>query len=284
MNVTPLPLTPHSQTAFAAYLSQSVGMNTIRSYLCGLRFYQIRAGLPDPSLTASPKLSYVLKGIQRTSPSRQRAQRLPVTPEVLLQIHTLWSKRPLSFDKVMLWAAFCLGFFGFMRSGEFTSPSQDSSECILSVGDVAVDSRQDPQVLTIFLRRSKTDQFGTGSYIYLGRTGTILCPVAAVLAYLSIRPSTPGPLFIFHDGTPLSRAQLISHLRDALSQVGVKATNFSGHSFRIGAASTAAAAGLSDSFIQKLGRWKSTAFTRYIRTPSDSLAAASGTLSRVDTK
>ena len=280
--MTPLPLTEHSQTAFAAYLSQSVSTKTIRVYLCALRFYQIRAGLPDPTLSTSPRLTYVLKGIQRTSPSHHRPQRLPVTPELLLRIHTLWSNHSLSFDKVMLWAAFCLGFFGFLRSGEFTSPSQNPNECVLSVSDVSIDSRQCPQVLTVFLRRSKTDQFGAGSYIHLGQTSTPLCLVAAVLAYLSIRPSTPGPLFIFHDGTPLSRIQLISHLRHALSQVGVNPTNFSGHSFRIGAASTAAAAGFSDSFIQKLGRWQSTAFTAYIRTPIDNLAAASGVLSRVN--
>ena len=121
--------------------------------------------------------------------------------------------------KVMLWAAFCWGFFGFLRSGKFTSPSQDPNECILSVSDISIDSRRNPQVLTVFLHRSKTDQFGAGNYIYLGQTSTPLCPVEAVLAYLSIRPSTPGPLFIFHEGTPLSRTQLISHLRDALSVV-----------------------------------------------------------------
>ena len=181
----------------------------------------------------------------------------------------------------MLWAAFCLGFFGFLHSGEFTSPSQNPNECIQSVSDVSIDSRQNPQVLTVFLRRSKTDQFGAGGHIYLGWTGTPLCPVAAVLTYLSIRPSTPGPLFIFHDSTPLSRTQLISHLQHALSQVGANPTNFLEHSFQIGAASTTAAAGFSDSFIQKLGRWQSTAFTAYIRTPIDNLAPASGVLSRV---
>ena len=276
-------MTEHSQTAFAAYLSRSVSAKTIRSYLCALRFHQIRAGLPDPALRSSPTLPYVLKGIQRTSPNRPRPQRLPITPEVLAQIHTLWSKHPLSFDKVMLWAAFCLGFFGFMRSGEFTSSSsQRPGDSPLSVSDITIDSRENPQVLAVLLRRSKTDQFGTGSYIYLGRTGTTLCPVSAVLAYLAVRPSIPGPLFIFRDGSPLSRVQLISHLRDALSQIGVDVTNFSGHSFHIGAATTAAKAGFNDSLIQSLGRWRSAAFTAYIRTPVDDLAAASAALARVN--
>ena len=170
----------------------------------------------------------------------------------------------------MLWAAFCLGFFGFMRSGEFTNPpAQDPNECTLSVADVAIDSRQNPQVLTVLIRQSNTNQSGAGTHLYLGWTGSILCPVSAVLAHLAIRPPTPGPLFVFQDGTPLSRDRLISQTRDTLSQLGLDAAKFSGHSFQIGAASTAAKAGFSDSFIQTLGRWKSSAFTAYnIRTPA----------------
>ena len=220
----------------------------------------------------------MLKGIQRTTATRHRTPRLPITPELLSRIHTLWSASTPSFDRVMLWAAFCLGFFGFLRSGEFTSSSHEPNECILLVNDVSVDSRQNPQTLTVFLRRSKTDQFGTGTCIYLGKTGNNLCPVAAVLGYLSIRPPTQGPLFVFDDGTPLSRPLLVLHLREALSQLGINIANYSGHSFRIGAASTAAAVGFSDSFIQQLGRWKSSAFTTYIRTPVETMASASAAL------
>ena len=53
-NITPLPLTELSQTAFAAFLSQTVSIQTVRSYLCALRFYPIRAGLPDPPCRCLP--------------------------------------------------------------------------------------------------------------------------------------------------------------------------------------------------------------------------------------
>ena len=63
------------------------------------------------------------------------------------------------------------------------------------------------------------------------------------------------------------------HIQEALSQAGVDEAKFSGHSFRIGAATAAAGAGLNDSFIQTLGRWKSSTFTAYIRTPIDKLTS-----------
>ena len=278
-----MPVTSDSLTAFAAFLSQSVSASTIRSYLSGIRFFQIRAGLADPSWNSPPKLPYVLKGIQRSHSTwaSTKTKRLPITPDLLLRIHALWSKSPLSFDKIMLWAAFCLGFFGFFRSGEFTqSSTHNPGEYGLTTEDVTIDSRDNPQILTVLLRKSKTDPFGAGTHIYMGRTGTTLCPVSSVLAYLAIRPRTQGPLFIFEDGTPLSKNALVSHLREALSQIGEDVKNFTGHSFRIGAATTAAAAGFNDSFIQSLGRWKSSAFLSYIRTPVKELVAASAVLAR----
>ena len=101
----------------------------------------------------------------------------------------------------MLWAACCLGFFGFMRSGEFTTPLARSygAEPMLSLGDISVDSHQTPSILCVRLKQSKTDPFRVGVDIFMGRTNNTLCPVAAVLAYLAIRPSIEGPLFIFQD-------------------------------------------------------------------------------------
>ena len=68
----------------------------------------------------------------------------------------------------MLWAAFCMGFFGLGAQG---NSQAHYPKILLSVADVAMDSGQNPQILTVLIHRSKTDQSGTGSRLYLGRTG-----------------------------------------------------------------------------------------------------------------
>lgn len=178
----------------------------------------------------------------------------------------------------MLWAACCTGFFGFMRAGEFTSPSSGGGPDVLSIGDVSVDSHTNPAIISILLRKSKTDVFGAGVRVYLGRGAGPICPVKAILGYIARRGQAPGPLFIWQDGTALSRAQLVEEVRKALQGHGLDLQRFNGHSFRIGAATTAAACGFPDSLIKTLGRWKSSAFTSYIRTSPAMIAGVSSRL------
>ena len=68
--------------------------------------------------------------------------------------------------------------------------------------DVAVDSRSSLSVVKIMLRKSKTDPFGRGVELFVGRMGRDLCPVAVLLNYLAIHSKEDGPLFILQDGRP----------------------------------------------------------------------------------
>ena len=61
-------------------------------------------------------------------------------------------------------------------------------------------------------------------------------------------------------------------VQTALAQAGVATKNYAGHSFRIGAATTAAAVGLEDSVIRSLGRWRSSCDNRYVQLPAAELA------------
>ena len=132
--------------------------------------------------------------------------------------------------------------------------------------------------LRVTIKQSKTDPFRKGVDIFVGRTGTDICPVAAILSYLECRGSGPGPLFVFSSGRFLTRKRFVELVRAALSSAGVDQEKYCGHSFRIGAATTAAAKGVEDSIIKTLGRWESVAYLQYVRIPRNQLTSYSSLL------
>ena len=139
----------------------------------------------------------------------------------------------------------CLCFFGFLRSGEMVAPDDSNFDPAqhLSFRDITVDSLTCPSCLSVNIKQLKTDPFRVGVLVIVGWTGEDLCPVTAVLAYMTIRGSGGGPLFYFKDGCPLTRQRLVSKLRGILQRIGIDHQKYSGHSFHIGAATTAARRG-----------------------------------------
>ena len=219
--------------------------------------------------------------MERAQPKGLRPRRLPITADILNSLFQVWSASSDHYEATMLWAACTLGFFAFLRSGEFTVLSP-SSKLVLTPSNICVDSRTDPSFLIITLRSCKTDPFGAGCTLYVGCTHSTICLVAAVLSYLAARSPSPEPLFIHQDGSPLTCSFLVAAVRAALSNSGRDLSRYNGHSFRIGAVTAAAQAGLPDSLIQTLGRWRSSAFLCYIHTPPSTLLSVSRSLLRQD--
>ena len=142
-------------------------------------------------------------------------------------------------------------FFGFMRCREFLVTKAGELPAVLA-GDVAVDSHSNPSMLCVFLRRAKCDPFGNGANIYIGVTGSALCPVAAILRYLAVRLPHPGLLMVRKDTSPLTRKGFVHQIRGVLSKMGMDASEYAGHSLRIRAATTAALAGIPED-VGKMG-------------------------------
>ncbi len=283
--VSPFPVTEMLLCSFAAFLAdQGLAPQTGKGYLAAVRNMQISLGLPDPRDQSSmPMLRRVQAGIQRVRaisgpPSRTR---LPITASVLgqIKVQLMAMSHP---HKELIWAIACTAFFGFFRLGELlpasTQIGQDTA--VVMWRDVAVDSRDNPRMIRIHLRRSKCDQFGVGADIVLGRTGLSLCPVTAVVQYIAVRGSGPGIFFRRPDVSVVTKAWFTEQLRSVLSACGLPQQLYAGHSFRIGAATTAAMVGVEDATIQTLGRWQSAAYLQYVRMPSEQLARLSTVLAK----
>lgn len=219
----------------------------------------------------------VLKGIKKEKSLIAPRTRLPITIDIMSKIKETLNLKPTDQDSIMMWAACALAFFGFLRCSEFTVPSQDEycPDTHLSPQDVSIDSRISPTMIQVTIKQSKTDPFRVGCKVCLGKTGGDICPISAILPYLAIRGSGYGPLFIKQNGTYLTRRQFADLLSETLQEAGVDNTGYNTHSFRIGAATTAKANGISDVHIKMLGRWQSSAYQLYIRTPQEQLAKLS---------
>ena len=97
------------------------------------------------------------------------SQRLPITNSLLATIFQAMDMT--SYDHCMFWAACTLGYFGFLRSAEFTVPNSSSfffPGLHLEVGDVAVDWTLHPSCSRVRIKTSKTDPFHQGCFIHIG--------------------------------------------------------------------------------------------------------------------
>ena len=245
---------------FASLFADNLTHASIKVYLSAVRSLHIDHGLSDPFVNCL-HLQRLLRGIKR----------------VYLRDHLRAIQHHLDFsmrDHAMLWAACCLGFFGFLRAGEFTVNSAFQPSIHMTVADLQADSLVNPTCFKVHIKCSKTDPFRMGCDIYVGRGEGPVCPIRALGNFLALRGSSEGPLFTFSDGRPLTRQQLSSTVQSILHSAGYTGS-YSGHSFRIGAATTAAARGVPDHLIKTLGRWSSDAYQIYIRTPVSSIVHVS---------
>ena len=249
---------------------------TIKLYLAGVRFHFIKAGIGKP-LDQCFRLSYILKAVRRRQSllSSNTAEREPITFTILSKLCQLLSAGAFNnHTDAMLLCAFHLAYFGFLRCAEFTNKScSDRKNNIVLLQDILFSANS----YTFHLKSSKTDPFCHGVPIVIF-ANSVSCPVASMRKFISLRryqgASNSSPLFLDYDNCVLTRYRFIAYLRHLLVRMGLNEKLYGGHSFRIGAATTAGAAGVEDHLIQTMGRWSSDCYTRYIRTSNNSIKNA----------
>ena len=273
-----MPVDEDTLIRYVAYLAKSIKHSSIKSYLAAIRHFHIRHGY-KLDLAKFLRLQMVCRGIKRDQGTSIRT-RLPITIRHLKLFHCLLAISHTSNpDSIMIWSAMTLAFFGFLRLGELTCNSRFSSDTNMSPHDIIfLPSYNSPEYISVQIKISKTDPFRAGQTIIIGRTNQLICPVMAMKAYLPLRGSSHGPLFQYASGSHLTKDTLTSETRQLLSLSGFNPSEYAGHSYRIGAATTAASVGLPPWLIKTLGRWSSDCYEKYIRCPHSLIFEVSGKL------
>lgn len=272
MRLAPWPATNQTLEEWSAHrifgsnlLKQGqIKPDTLVSYLSGLGSHHVDHHL-SLDVFDDPRLAWIIKGGRRLFPS-VKSKRLPITKDILEKI----TAQPImSVDDCNIDTAFKIAWAGFLRLGEITYTSAELKKANFvdthaTRSDVSFAEGNQHAVLR--LKRSKTDIEHSGVQIILAATGENTCPVAALRQLFLIDPQpSNAPLFRLNSGS-FSRQGVVAALKKKLIQAGIKETEFSGHSFRKGAAQYAADQGMLDENIQRLGRWTSNAFRLYFKT------------------
>ena len=253
---------------------------TIKCYLAGIHFfYKIIFG-SDCLVFSSHHISLLIKGIRRSEPAIPD-RRLPITINILEScIQELKHGFISTNSDQTLIAMFLLAYFGLLRCSEFTTrgvsfnPQINPRVCDLQILNA--------DTIRYFIKQSKTDQSKKGHSVFIFNIASPLLPFQTLAHYLAYRSSIASPsepLFATDDGKPVTRYWFQAQLKSIITRVGIPADRYSTHSFRIGAATTAANNGLSDLALKTLGRWSSDAYNTYIRSNISDLRKSQQALS-----
>ena len=268
-SLQPYPLQELTVRLFTTFLARTASHSTIQTYLAGIRHHHVELGFQSP-YEHMHQLRLLLKGIKRIKGSTSKPPRLAVTMERMKLLKVKLRASHFSHqDQCMLWAAFTLAFFGFLRASEYCAPTKHSFDpsSTLLVRDISVLVNK----IVVKVKVSKCDPFRRGQAVELAPSGRSICPVRAMSKHLQNCKSSDRPVFIFTDGKFLTR-RLVSSIMKQLIGNDKNCARISSHGFRIGAATTAAAANIPDRIIKTLGRWSSDTYQLYIRTPSEAVS------------
>ena len=146
---------------------------------------------------------------------------------------------------------YAMAFFAALRVGEITCKPTQPRGSVIFLNQTVFMKNRDGVVSSIkaTLKNYKHSDPDVPVDIFLYRE-KLLCPVSTVLAYLGLRGTSAGPLFV---GQMLRQFLVLFSLRHYQTHFDIASLNVEGyksHSFSIGAASWAAAKGMSDAQIK----------------------------------
>jgi site-specific recombinase XerD len=247
---------PAAPGTLALYLTEQAGLlkaSTLQRRLVSIAQAHRVAGHPTPTEDAGVRS--IWRGIRRTVGTAQVGKSALLIDDVKAMVGALPETISGTRDRALL----LLGFAGAFRRSELVA---------LDIGDVEL--TRDGAIVT--LRRSKTDQEGTGQKVGIPRgKHTATCPVRALTAWLELLDGA-GAIFRAVDRlgrirpTRLSDKDVARIVKRAALRAGLDPSRYAGHSLRAGLATSVAVAGVEERAIMAQTRDKSvTVARRYIR-------------------
>lgn len=233
--------------------------SSIRTHLSAIAFYHKIKDLENP--TDSFLIKKLLQGYtKKDHPPRTRK---PVTRRLLRRIIRsicTYNKNPL--ESTMFQALFSLMYHAALRVSEVCK-SPRSKHTLQFHQVTVVDTGKEHSVSILFTSYKHKSQHCPP--LIVNATGDSTCPVKLLGKYLRRRGSMRGPLFRDVTGAPLHRSLIVNELHNHIARLGLSPTEYNTHSFRTGKATDMASDGFSVTQISLAGRWKSTAYTKYIK-------------------
>ena len=247
---------------FVEYLFlKGFAYNSIKSVLSGVAHGLKVRDLPD--FTKKYIIYCMLRGIKNLSYAPDI--RMPFTEDhVKLIVRLCQEGIPDLYLRYLYATVFSWAFYACLRASEYTENKY--TDHTLKLGNIFRVNFGRTGAYKICFSTFKHSPSAFPDLVLHNTVDPESCPVRLMDIYLSLRPSGEPhePIFIDSAGA-LSSHTVSANLSRFLPHLGLPASRYKLHSFRIGRATAWAEAGYSPLQIRAMGRWFSDAFTKYIR-------------------
>ena len=250
----PLPATPEAVASYIAECAGYLKVGSIQRRLNAIAEAHKTLGVESP--THSAMVRNTLKGIRRTIGTATVQKAATLTDDIRAMLDATDAGVIGIRDRAII----LLGFASAFRRSELVR--LDLEDCTFTKDG-----------LTVTLRRSKTDQEGTGRKIGIPYgSNPETCPVRVLQAWTEEATITSGPLFRSisrHEQVKpgrLSGVDVARIVKKLAQRAGLDPAKYAGHSLRSGHATSAAIAGASErSIMNQTGHRSVQMVRRYIR-------------------
>lgn len=231
---------PVSSDTLINYLSERlIGGGKVTTAARAVYAINDRHRVEGHPLPGGKKVSGFLTGVRRYR-REQPSQKQPIGIDCLQRICNRFGSDP---RHIRARAVLTLGFASALRRSNLVALDLD-------------DVQFQPEGMTVKVRKSKTDQEGKGRIIGVApgqREST--CPVRAMKAWLDLRGSAAGPIFLpFSSSLKPMNNRLHTNrigviIKEAVRLVGLDPREYAGHSLRSGFVTSAIVAGVGELLI-----------------------------------